>query len=138
MVTVDGQDIHFGFQPGCGPLPLPLVLTHGWPGSFLEFETLIPLLTDPAAHGGAPEDAFDVVVPSLPGYGFSPAPARLGVSSREIAKLWRGLMGQLGYSRFGAQGGDIGAGVSVWLARLFPRFLSVGGGLDGSGSGTNR
>lgn len=124
MATVGGQHIHFVFQPGRGPSPLPLVLTHGWPGSFVEFENLIPLLTDPSAHGGAPEDAFDVVVPSLPGYGFSPAPARPGMSSREIAKLWRGLMGQLGYTRFGAQGADIGAGVSVWLARLFPENLA--------------
>ena len=87
MTTVQSQDIHFVFEPGRGPSPLPLVPTHGWPGSFLEFENLLPLLTDPGAHGGAPEDAFDVAVPSLPGYGFSPAPARSGMSSREIATL---------------------------------------------------
>ncbi|WP_256679614.1 alpha/beta fold hydrolase [Pseudomonas sp. PB120] len=80
-------------------------------------ERLLPLLTDPAAHGSDAADAFDVVVPSLPGYGCSPAPNRAGVSSRQIAGLWKGLMGQLGYERFGAQGGDIGAGVSMWLAR---------------------
>ena len=120
MVEVDGAEIHAVHQPGTGPAPLPLVLTHGWPGSFAEFEYLIPLLADPGAHGADPADAFHVVVPSLPGYGFSPAPARPGTGSREVAGLWRGLMAQLGYDRFGAQGGDIGAGVSMWLAQLFP------------------
>jgi pimeloyl-ACP methyl ester carboxylesterase len=117
MTEVDGQGIHFVHQRGIGPKPMPLVITHGWPGSFLEMERLLPLLTDPAAHGGDAADAFDVVVPSLPGYGCSPAPLKPGTSSRQIAGLWVGLMKQLGYERFGAQGGDIGAGVSMWLAR---------------------
>jgi len=120
MATIDGTDIHFIHQRGTGPSPMPLVLTHGWPGSFAEMERILPLLTDPGAHGGDPSDAFDVVVPSLPGYGFSPAPSHPGVSSRNIAELWHGLMKGLGYNRFAAQGGDIGAGVSMWLARLFP------------------
>ncbi len=120
MATVEGADIHVVHQPGKGPAPLPLIVTHGWPGSFVEMEQLIPLLADPAAHGGDPADAFHVVVPSLPGYGFSPGPAQPGVSSRRIAELWRGLMQGLGYDRFGAQGGDIGAGVSTWLARRCP------------------
>lgn len=120
MVTVASQDVHFVYQQGTGPAPMPLILTHGWPGSFVEMEHIIPLLADPGAHGGDPADAFDVVVPSLPGYGFSPAPLQAGTSSREIAVLWQGLMAELGYMRFGAQGGDIGAGVSTWLARLFP------------------
>jgi pimeloyl-ACP methyl ester carboxylesterase len=120
LMNVGGMDIHFVHQPGVGPAPLPLVLTHGWPGSFIEMERIIPLLTDPGAHGGDPADAFHVVAPSLPGYGFSPPPARPGVSSREIAELWRALMAGLGYRRFAAQGGDIGAAVSTWLARLFP------------------
>lgn len=124
MMRVDDQDIHFVHQRGMGPSPMPLVITHGWPGSFIEMEHLIPRLTDPGAHGGDPADAFHVVVPSLPGYGFSPAPSHAGVSSREIAILWRGLMAGLGYDRFGAQGGDIGAGVSMWLARLFPDTVS--------------
>lgn len=124
MMTVNGQDIHFVHQRGTGPSPMPLVLTHGWPGSFIEMEHIIPLLTDPGAHGGDPADAFHVVVPSLPGYGFSPASLRAGVSSREIAMSWHGLMAGLGYSRFGAQGGDIGAGVSTWLARLFPNAVT--------------
>ncbi|WP_395672538.1 epoxide hydrolase family protein [Inquilinus sp.] len=124
MASVEDQDIHFVHQPGRGPSPMPLILTHGWPGSFVEFEQLIPMLADPASNGGDPDDAFHVVVPSLPGYGFSPAPRQAGMSSREIAALWHGLMVGLGYDRFGAQGGDIGAGVSTWLARLFPDSVS--------------
>jgi pimeloyl-ACP methyl ester carboxylesterase len=120
MATIDNQEIHFVHVRGNGPDPLPLILTHGWPGSFAEMEHVIPLLADPRARGGDPVDAFDVVVPSLPGYGFSPAPAVPGVSSRRIADLWQGLMAKLGYFRFALQGGDIGAGVSVWTARLFP------------------
>ena len=124
MMTVNGSDIHFVHQRGNGPSPLPLVLTHGWPGSFIEMEHLIPLLADPGAHGGDSADAFHVVVPSLPGYGFSPGPSQPGVGSREIAIMWQSLMAELGYSRFGAQGGDIGAGVATWLARLFPDEVS--------------
>jgi len=86
-------------------------------------EQIIPLLADPGGHGGDPADAFHVVVPSLPGYGFSPPSTAPGVSTRNIAELWRELMEGLGYSRCAAQGGDIGAGVSVWLARLFPETL---------------
>ena len=117
---IDGLSIHFVHQRGTGPDPLPLILTHGWPGSFIEMERIIPLLTDPAAHGGDPADAFDVVVPSLPGYGFSEAPREAGLNTHGIAGLWLQLMRALGYSRFGAQGGDIGAGVSTWLAQRFP------------------
>ncbi|MFT4248666.1 MAG: epoxide hydrolase [Pseudomonas sp.] len=120
MARIDGYDIHFVHQRGHGPAPMPLVLTHGWPGAFTEFERILPLLTDPARHGGSAGDAFDVVVPSLPGFGFSPAPRSPGTSSRRVAQLWRALMHALGYRRFGAQGGDIGAGVSTWLARLYP------------------
>jgi pimeloyl-ACP methyl ester carboxylesterase len=117
LAEIDGQTIHFVHQRGVGPKPLPLIITHGWPGSFLEMERLLPLLTDPAKYGGDAADAFDVVVPSLPGYGCSPAPTRAGISSKQVAGLWASLMGELGYDRFGAQGGDIGAGVSMWLAR---------------------
>lgn len=120
MMTVDGEDIHFVYQRGKGPAPFPLIMTHGWPGSFIEMERILPLLTDPASHGGDPADAFDVVVPSLPGYGFSPAPKRQDTGSRRVAHLWLELMQGLGYETFGAQGGDIGAGVSAWLARLYP------------------
>ncbi len=121
MATVDDDsNIHFIHQRGRGPSPLPLIVTHGWPGSFIEMEAILPLLTDPEAHGGDASDAFHVVVPSLPGFGFSPAPRKAGVSSKQIAQLWHGLMLELGYPRFAAQGGDIGAGVSMWLARQFP------------------
>jgi pimeloyl-ACP methyl ester carboxylesterase len=119
MATVDGQEIHFVHLRGNGPAPLPLILTHGWPGSFAEMERVIPLLADPQAYGGDPTDAFHVVAPSLPGYGFSLAPTTPGFSSRRIADLWQGLMAKLGYTRFAMQRGDIGAGVSAWTARLF-------------------
>ena len=120
MTTVDRQDLHFIHQPGNGPSPMPLVLTHGWPGSFIEMERVIPLLANPGAHGGDPADAFHVVVPSLPGFGFSAPPASPGVSAFRISEWWLKLMSGLGYGRFAAQGGDIGAGVSTWLARRFP------------------
>lgn len=120
VTTLNGSEIHFIHQPGNGPAPLPLLLTHGWPGSFIEMEYIIPLLANPSAHGGDPADAFHVVVPSLPGYGFSAGPSRPGVNTREIADTWQMLMAELGYRKFGAQGGDIGAGVSMWLARLWP------------------
>lgn len=120
---VDGLDIHFVHEKGRGPSPKPLILTHGWPGSFLEFETLIPMLVDPAAYGADPSDSFDVVIPSLPGYAFSEAPKAPGMNTRAIADIWRKLMTGLGYDRFGAQGGDIGAGVSFWLARNYPADL---------------
>ena len=117
--TIDGIGIHFIHQPGRGPDPLPLILTHGWPGSFADFTKLIPLLTDPQAHGGDAADAFDVVVPSLPGYGFSDRPPRL--SPPFLHDLWASLMTDvLGYERFGAQGGDIGSGPTTKLARFYP------------------
>jgi pimeloyl-ACP methyl ester carboxylesterase len=115
---IDGQTIHFVHQPGRGPHPFPLVLTHGWPSSYVELLKLVPLLTDPAAHGGDERDSFDVVVPSLPGYAFSGRPARSGVcTARSMANLCARLMTEcLGYSRFGAQGQDIGAAVTISLA----------------------
>jgi pimeloyl-ACP methyl ester carboxylesterase len=94
---------------------LPLIITHGWPGSFVEMVKLIPLLTDPASHGGRAEDAFDVIVPSLPGYGFSDRPRERGMEPRKIAALWARLMRELGYARFAAQGGDWGSAVSIAL-----------------------
>jgi pimeloyl-ACP methyl ester carboxylesterase len=111
----EGGRIHFIHERGKGPAPMPLILTHGWPGSFVEMMRVIPLLTDPAAHGGDPADAFDVVVPSLPGYGFSDKPNSRGMNSFGIANLWVNLMQALGYERFAAQGGDIGAAVSTVL-----------------------
>ncbi|WP_413725303.1 epoxide hydrolase family protein [Sodalis sp. RH16] len=120
IAGVDGQRIHFIHQRGKGPSPMPLILTHGWPGSFVEMLDIIPYLTDPARFGGSESDAFDVIVPSLPGYGFSSAPTVPGVGAGQTAHLWAALMGKLGYGRFALQGGDLGAGVSSWLARLYP------------------
>lgn len=114
-ISLDGLQIHFVHVRGNGPAPLPLIITHGWPGSFVEMVKLVPLLTEPAAHGGRPEDAFDVVVPSLPGYGFSDRPRERGMDPRRIAALWARLMDALGYQRFAAQGGDWGSTVSIAL-----------------------
>lgn len=119
VAELPGQTLHFIHQRGTGPAPLPLIITHGWPGSFVEMQAIVPLLADPGAYGGDPADAFDVVVPSLPGYGFSSAPSVPGTGPYEIAGLWAELMAGLGYDHFGAQGGDWGAGVSTWLAWRF-------------------
>lgn len=113
--TIDGLPIHFVHVRGKGHNPMPLVITHGWPGSFVEMTKIIPLLTDPAAHGGSPDDSFDVVVPSLPGYGFSARPTKRGMNQNKIAAIWAELMERLGYRKFGAQGGDWGAAVSTAL-----------------------
>ncbi len=113
---VAGQQLHFVHRKGVGPNPYPIVMTHGWPGSFFEFYAVLDRLCDPAAFGDDPSDAFDVVVPSIPGFGFSQAPTSPGTSSFRVADLWASLMTGLGYDRFGAQGGDLGAGVSVALA----------------------
>ena len=120
-VAIDGLRVHFVHVRGKGPKPLPLVITHGWPGSFIEMMKLIPLLTDPVAHGGREEDAFHLVVPSLPGYGFSDRPRERGMNPSKVAALWVRLMGELGYERFGAQGGDWGSTVSTALGLEFPQ-----------------
>jgi pimeloyl-ACP methyl ester carboxylesterase len=119
-VALDGFYIHFVHVRGRGPSPLPIVMTHGWPGSFMEMGKIIPLLTDPAAHGGNEEDAFDVVVPCLPGYGFSDRPRERGLNPNRIAALWARLMQELGYERFAAQGGDWGSAVSIALGLDHP------------------
>jgi len=122
---VDGLWIHFIHERGRGPDPLPIVLTHGWPSSFTEHLDLIPLLTDPAAHGGRAADAFDVVVTSLPGYGFSDQPTAPGLVNTTIADMWFRLMRDgLGYPRFGAHGSDIGAGVTSRLALRHPESVT--------------
>jgi pimeloyl-ACP methyl ester carboxylesterase len=119
--SVDGFGIHFIHERGKGPNPLPLIITHGWPGSFFEMSKITPLLTDPGSHGGDPEDAFHVVAPSMPGYGFSDHPASRGMHVFKIADLWAQLMTEdLGYRRFGAQGGDWGAGVTAYLGFAHP------------------
>ncbi|GHO66904.1 multidrug MFS transporter [Ktedonobacter sp. SOSP1-52] len=121
---IDGFGIHFIHERGRGPNPLPLLLTHGWPGSFFEMLKLIPLLTDPEGHGGDPADAFDVIVPSLPGFGFSDRPTVRGVATAQTAELWARLMRDvLDYSRFAAAGGDIGSGVTQRLALAHPGLL---------------
>jgi pimeloyl-ACP methyl ester carboxylesterase len=112
---IDGLDIHFVHQRARHPHALPLVITHGWPGSFVEFTRIIGPLTDPEQHGGRPEDAFHVVCPSLPGFGFSDKPREPGWSVSRMAAVVAQLMERLGYARYGAQGGDWGAGVSRWL-----------------------
>ncbi len=117
---VDGYGVHFVHERGTGPDPLPLIFTHGWPGSFYEVHKIIGPLTDPAAHGGDPADAFHVVAPSLPGYGFSEIPTQPGYGQGRTAELWDSLMRQLGYERYGAQGGDWGAIVTANLGRRFP------------------
>jgi pimeloyl-ACP methyl ester carboxylesterase len=121
--SLDGFGVHFIHVRGKGPRPMPLIITHGWPGSFLEMLDILPLLTDPGANGGDPEDAFDLVVPSLPGFGFSDRPSSKGMSVLRIARLWVDLMEGLGYSRFGAQGGDFGAGVTTRLGYAWPERL---------------
>ena len=114
---VDGRAVHFVHQRGKGTAPLPIVLAHGWPDSFLRFEKLVPLLADPQAHGASADDAFDVVVPSLPGFGFSDPPKHAGDTFR-IGSLWYALMTRhLGYARYGAHGGDWGSTVCEQLAR---------------------
>jgi len=112
--------IHFIHARGKGPAPMPLVITHGWPGSFLEMLEIIPQLADPASCGQDPADSFDVVVPSLPGYGFSDRPREAGMNIFRIAETWVRLMRELGYERFAAQGGDWGASVSTVLGLRHP------------------
>ena len=113
---IDGLDIHFVHRRSPEPDAFPLILTHGWPGTFAEFAKVVGPLTDPVAHGGRAEDAFHLVVPSIPGYGFSDRPPRLGYGRDRTGAIFAELMARLGYERYGAQGGDLGAGISRWLA----------------------
>jgi len=115
-----GLGVHFIHERGLGPRPLPLIITHGWPGSFVEMLNILPMLTDPVSYGAGPADSFDVVVPSLPGFGFSDRPSAPGINTFRIAKLWAELMTDLGYPRFAAQGGDFGASVSTILGLRHP------------------
>src|SRR5262249_28267924 len=118
--TINGQQLHFVHARARSGKGLPLIITHGWPGSFAEMIKILPLLTDPQAQSGVAEDGFDVIVPSLPGYGFSSAPHHAGMDTFAIAKLWADLMAGLGYDRFAAQGGDWGASVATCLGFMFP------------------
>ena len=122
--TVDDLGIHFIHQEGKGPNPIPIILTHGWPGSFFEMYKLIPLLTDPGANGADANDSFHVVVPSMPGYGFSDLTTRRGVNAASISDLWAQLMTKkLGYQQFGGHGGDWGAGITARLGFAYPEHL---------------
>jgi pimeloyl-ACP methyl ester carboxylesterase len=116
--VIDGQRIHFLHIRSVEPDALPLIVTHGWPGSFLEFTKIIGPLTDPRAHGGDARDAFLLVIPSIPGYGFSIPLNETGWNTERIARAWAELMHRLGYDRYGAQGGDWGAFVSPELGRV--------------------
>lgn len=118
LLELDGLDIHFLHVRSPQAEALPLLLTHGWPGSVREFLEVIPLLSDPVAHGGSAAEAFHLVIPSLPGYGFSSAPRSTGVGAERIAQLWDRLMRALGYTRYVAQGGDWGSIVSHEIALL--------------------
>jgi pimeloyl-ACP methyl ester carboxylesterase len=120
MTTIDGVDIHFIQVKSKNKNALPVLITHGWPGSVIEQLKVIGPLTDPAAYGGKAEDAFDVVIPSLPGHGFSGKPTELGWDPVRIAKAWITLMKRLGYTKYVAQGGDWGDAVTEQLAVLAP------------------
>ncbi len=121
--TVDGLGIHFLHVRSPEPDAMPLVLTHGWPGSVVEFLEVLGPLTDPRSHGGDPADAFHVVAPSLPGFGWSDKPSATGWNVERIARAWDELMGKLGYERYAAQGGDWGAAVTNMLAKVVPERL---------------
>src|ERR671913_1954161 len=117
ITKIDGLDIHFIHVKSRHENALPLIMTHGWPGSVFELLETVGLLTDPTAHGGRAEDAFHLVLPSLPGYGFSSEPAELGWDAARTGRAWAELMHRLGYSRYVAQGGDVGALVTDLMGR---------------------
>jgi pimeloyl-ACP methyl ester carboxylesterase len=123
MTEIDGLDIHFLRVRSPHPNALPLIMTHGWPGSVFELIKTVHPLTDPPSHGGSAEDAFDLVLPSMPGYGFSGKPKGTGWNPDRIARAWAALMQRLGYKRYVAQGGDWGAPVSSAMARQAPAGL---------------
>jgi pimeloyl-ACP methyl ester carboxylesterase len=123
ITTIDGVDIHFIHVKSPHANALPLIITHGWPGSVIELLDIVGPLTDPTAHGGRAEDAFDLVLPSIPGYGFSGQPSELGWELSHTARAWAELMKRLGYKYYVAQGGDVGAGVSDAMGRLAPAGL---------------
>ena len=131
---IDGIEMHFVHVRSAEPAAMPLVITHGWPGSVYEFMDIVGPLSDPAAHGGRAEDAFHLVLPSMPGYGFSGPSRQRGMSVDRVAGVVAGLMDRLGYERYAAQGGDWGSGVSAWIARDHPERVigihlnMVGGG----------
>ncbi len=140
---IDGLDIHFLHVRSPHPEAMPLIITHGWPGSVVEFHKVIEPLTDPTAHGGNAADAFHVVCPSLPGFGFSDKPKTTGWGIDRIAATWAKLMDRLGYARYGAQGGDWGSAVTTSLGAQDARTLRrhphhAGHGAHGPGRGRSR
>ncbi|WP_166350224.1 epoxide hydrolase family protein [Phytoactinopolyspora limicola] len=130
ITEIDGYDIHFLHVRSPEPDALPLILTHGWPASIVEFTKIIGRLTDPRAHGADPAQAFHVVIPSVPGFGFSSAPRETGWKVQRVARMWVELMDRLGYEHFGAQGGDLGAYVTPEVALSAPDRV-VGVHIDG-------
>ncbi|RFM27380.1 epoxide hydrolase family protein [Deminuibacter soli] len=119
IADIDNHQLHFMHIKGKGAKSFPLLVTHGWPGSFMEMMPLIPLLTE------NPQFSFDLIIPSIPGFGFSPAVTQPGMNSQRIADLWCKLMLKLGYTAFGAQGGDLGAGISIALAKSYPQYVKA-------------
>jgi pimeloyl-ACP methyl ester carboxylesterase len=124
MTEIDGVDVHFIHVKSPHEDALPMVMTHGWPGSVIELLETVGPLTDPTAHGGDAEDAFHLVLPSLPGYGFSAAPTEIGWNVGRMAQAWAALMKRLGYTRYVAQGGDVGAAVTDAMNRQAPDGLA--------------
>jgi pimeloyl-ACP methyl ester carboxylesterase len=123
QTTIDQQNVHYLHVRSPEPDAMPLILSHGWPGSILEFINVIGPLSDPRAHGGDPDDAFHVVVPSIPGFGFSGPTRERGWDVRRIARAWQTLMARLGYDRYGAQGGDWGSAISRDLGLVAPEHV---------------
>ena len=122
--NIDGLDIHFIHQRSANPDAFPLMVIHGWPGSFVEFHKIIEPLSDPASHGGDPADAFHLVIPSIPGYGFSDRPREPGYNPERMAEIFVKLMDRLGYARYGTQGGDYGSLISRILGRIDPEHVA--------------
>ena len=123
MTEIDGQDVHFIHVRSQHEGALPLIITHGWPGSIIEMLQVVGPLSDPTAYGGSAEDAFDLVIPSIPGYGLSAEPTELGWHVGRVAQAWAELMRRLGYDRYVAQGGDVGASVTDAMGRQAPEGL---------------
>lgn len=122
--NVDGVDIHFFHIKGKGENPMPIILSHGWPDSFIRYQKVIEMLTDPTRFGRDSKDSFDIVIPSLPGFGFSTLPNSKGVNNADVADFWKQLMTEkLGYKKFGALGGDVGSGITRYLAHKYPECL---------------